>query len=73
MDTLPPYVEAVEYLRVRAVIRSKQVDAVVLGWSGTMVYLTWRSDMGNHLGWVPAADVERLTRARVIAAWDDER
>ena len=30
-----------------------------LGWRGDRVYITWKTDMGNHLSWVPAADVER--------------
>jgi len=59
-DDLPPYVEAKEHIRVRAWVRGFQVDAEVLGWRGDRVYLTWRSDLGRHLGWVPAADVERL-------------
>jgi len=24
------------------------------------VYLRWKADAGNHFGWVPAADVERI-------------
>jgi hypothetical protein len=40
-------------------VRAFRVDAVVLGWSGSMVYVTWLDDQGRHLGWVPAADVER--------------
>jgi hypothetical protein len=59
MPDLPPYVEARDYIRVRAFIRGASHDAVVLGWRGDRVYLTWRSDMGKHLGWVPAADVQR--------------
>jgi hypothetical protein len=59
MDALPPYVEAKDHLRVRALVRGEQVAGVVLGWRGDRVYLTWRTDMGNHLGWVPAAAVER--------------
>jgi len=55
-----PYVEAKEYIRVRAWVRGFEVDAVVLGWRGDRVYLSWRTDMGRHLGWVPAADVERV-------------
>lgn len=59
MPELPPYVEAKTYLRVRAAVRGQVVDAVVLGWRGQRVYLRWRSDLGQHLGWVPAAAVER--------------
>ena len=59
MHTLPPYVEAKDHLRVRALVRGEQVAGVVLGWRGDRVYLTWRTDMGNHLGWVPATAVER--------------
>jgi hypothetical protein len=53
-----PYVEAKDYLLVRAVVRGEVVQAVVLGWRGQRVYLRWRSDLGQHLGWVAAADVE---------------
>jgi hypothetical protein len=60
MSAFGTYAEAKDYIRARAWVRGFCVDAVVLGWSGTMVYLTWRSDMGAHLGWVPAADVERV-------------
>ncbi len=59
MPDLPPYVQAVEHLPVRAFVRGFQHDAVVLGWCATQVYLRWKSEMGNHLGWLPAADVER--------------
>lgn len=59
MHTLPPYVEAKAYLPVRAWVRGFQADAVALGWRGDRVYLTWKSDMGRHLGWAPAADVQR--------------
>lgn len=59
MSALPPYVEAKDHLRVRALVRGRQVAGVVLGWRGDRVYLTWRTDMGNHLGWVPATAVER--------------
>jgi hypothetical protein len=54
------YVETTtDCIRARVWVRGFRVDAVVLGWSGIVVHLTWRSDMGAHLGWVPAADVER--------------
>jgi hypothetical protein len=56
---LPPYVEATTYLPVHALVRGAVVEGVVLGWRGDRVYLTWRSDLGNHLGWVPASVVER--------------
>ncbi len=55
----PPYVEAMDYIRVRALVRGQHVDGVVLGWRGDRVYVTWRSDMGDHLGCVSAANVER--------------
>lgn len=58
-DTLPPYIEAKDYLPVRAVVRGQTVEGVVLGWRGEQVYLRWKTDMGNHLGWVAATDVER--------------
>lgn len=58
MPHLPPYVEAREHLPVRAWVRGFPVDAVVLGWRGERVYLTWKTNMGNHLGWVLAAEVD---------------
>ncbi len=61
MPDLPPYVETRDYVRVRAFIRGFQHDAVVLGWRGDRVYLRWRGETGTHLGWVPAADVERVS------------
>ena len=60
MHDLPPYVEAREHLPVRAWVRGSETDAVVLGWRGDRVYLTWKSDAGRHLGWVLAADVKRV-------------
>ena len=51
MHTTPPYVETKDHIRVRALVRGEHVDGVVLGRSGETVYLRWRSDMGNHLGW----------------------
>ncbi len=62
MPDLPPYVEAVDYLPVRALVRGTRHDAVVLGWRGDRVYLTWWTDMGKHLGRMPTADVERGCR-----------
>ena len=34
------YVEADEYIRVRALVRGALVDGVVLGWRGERVYFT---------------------------------
>ncbi len=59
MRTTQPYVEAKDYIPVRALLRGEHFDGVVLGWRGERVYITWRTDMGKHLGWVPAADVKR--------------
>ncbi len=59
MHDQPPYVEAKKYIRVRVTVRGQHVAGVVLGWRGERVHLTWKTDMGNHLGWVAAADVER--------------
>jgi hypothetical protein len=56
----PPYVEAKEHLRVTAWVRGFPVEAVVLGWAGDHVRIRWSDGPGlNHLGRVPAADVER--------------
>ncbi len=60
MPDPPPYVEATEHLPVRALVRGTRHDAVVLGWRGDRVYLTCWTNMGNHLNWVPAVDVERV-------------
>jgi len=51
MPDLPPYVQAKDYIRARACVRGQEHDVVVLGWRGQRVYLSWRSDMGRHLGW----------------------
>lgn len=59
MPELLPYIAAEPAVRVRALVRGQVVDAVVVGWRGDRVDLRWRSELGNHLGWVPAADVER--------------
>lgn len=56
----PSYVEAKEHLRVLAWMRGFPVEAVALGWTGDRVHIRWSDGPGlNHLGWVPAADVER--------------
>jgi hypothetical protein len=55
---LPPYIEAPQPVAVRALVRGTQREAWVLGWRGDRVYL--QCEAGNHLGWVPAADVERI-------------
>lgn len=55
-----PYTEAPEPVAVRALVRGERREAWVIGWRADRVYLRWRTDAGNHLGWVPAADVERL-------------
>ena len=60
MHVEQPYVPAKQHLQVTATIRGHEHSAVVLGWRGDRVYLTWRTDLGNHLGWVSAADVQRL-------------
>ncbi len=59
MHDLPPYVEARHFIRVRALVRGERRDGHVIGWRGERVHVQWRSDMGQHLGWVEAADVGR--------------
>jgi hypothetical protein len=59
-SSLPPYTQAPEWVAVRALVRGEQRDAWVIGWRGERVYLQWRTEAGSHLGWVPAADVERV-------------
>jgi hypothetical protein len=59
-DGLPPYVEAPQPVQVRAMVARERRDAWVLGWRGERVYLRWQSPAGNHLGWVPASDVDRV-------------
>ncbi len=55
------YVEAKTPVLVRAWVRGFLVDAVVQGWRGDRVSITWKGERGTHLGWVLAADVERVT------------
>jgi hypothetical protein len=59
-EGLPPYVEAPQPVPVRALVRGERRDGWVLGWRGERVYLRWKTDSGNHLGWVSASDVERI-------------
>jgi hypothetical protein len=40
MPEFGTYVAMKDYVRARAWVRGTQVDAVVLGWSGRMVYVT---------------------------------
>ncbi len=63
MPDLPPYIEAQPPILVRAWVHGYLVDAVVQGWRGDRVSITWKSERGTHLGWVPAADVERVRGA----------
>ena len=63
MSDLPPYVEATTYLPVHAEVRGQLVEGRVLGWRGDRVFLTWRSELGNHLGWVAASLVGRRQHA----------
>lgn len=70
MSDLQPYVEARDYIRAQANVRGQHYDVIVLGWRGDRVFLTWRTDMGRHLGWVPASDVQRVTPADSVGlAW----
>lgn len=55
-----PYTEAPEPGAVRALVRGVKRDGWMLGWRADRVYLRWRTEAGNHLGWLPAADVERV-------------
>ena len=57
--TGPPYVRAPEVIVVRVTARGGIHDGQVLGWRGDRVYVSYRTVDGNHLAWVPAADVER--------------
>ena len=59
MPNLLPYVEAKPPIPVRANLRGNVVDAVVFGWRGDRVDIRWKTESGNHLGWVPADAVER--------------
>lgn len=61
MDGGRRYVEAEQPIPVRVTVRDGSVrDGQVLGWRGERVYVSWRTDLGNHLGWVDAAAVERV-------------
>ncbi|MCU1437954.1 MAG: hypothetical protein JWP66_1041 [Naasia sp.] len=57
---LPPSTAATQPVAVRALVRRELRDGLVLGWRGDRVYLRWRTEAWNHLGWVPASDVERV-------------
>ena len=54
-----PYVPAPEVIVVRVTAHGGVHDGQVLGWRGDRVYVSYRTVDGNHLAWVPAADVER--------------
>ena len=61
MQQPEPYVKADHEIPVRIRTRDGSIrDGWALGWRGDRVDVRWRTEMGNHLGWVPAADVERL-------------
>ena len=68
MSDLPPYVAATTYLPVYAEVRGRRIEGRVLGWRVDRVFLTWRSDLGNHLGWVPASVVERRQHTYLTAS-----
>ena len=59
LPDLQPHVEARAYIRAHANVRGQPHDVIVLGCRGERVFLTWWTDMRRHIGWVPAADVER--------------
>lgn len=68
MQITPPYVEAKGCIRVRATVRGQAVeDAVVLGWRGDRVYLTWRSDISKHLRAAAADVLGALADAKITA------
>ena len=52
------YVPAPEVIVVRVTAHGVH-DGQVLGWRGERVCVSYRTVDGNHLAWVPAADVER--------------
>ncbi len=54
------------YIRAHARVRGQKYDVIVLGWRGDRVYLSWRTDMGTHLGWVPATDVLRASNIATV-------
>ena len=57
---VPLYVTATEGIVVRVTVRGDVYDGQVLGWRGDRVYVSYRTVDGNHLAWLPAADVERV-------------
>jgi hypothetical protein len=59
MHDLPPYVEATIHLPIYAEVHGKRVEGRALGRRADRVFLSWRSDLSAHLGWVPAAVIER--------------
>ena len=58
-DHLSLYVEAPEYMPVRASVRGEQRGGHVIGWRGQRAFLRWKTSMSEHIGWLPSADVER--------------
>ena len=54
-----PYVPALEVIVVRVTAHGGVHDGQVLGWQSDRVYVSYRTVDGNHLAWLPAADVER--------------
>jgi hypothetical protein len=61
MQQLEPYVKADPEVPVRVCTYDGTVrDGWAVGWRGDRVDDRWRTEMGNHVGWVPAADVERV-------------
>ena len=54
-----PYVPAPEVVVVGVSAHGGVHDGQVLGWRGDRVYVSYRTVDGNHLAWVPGADVER--------------
>lgn len=54
-----PYLPAPGVIVVRVTALGGVHDGQVLGWRGERVYVSYRTSDGNHLAWVPAADVER--------------
>jgi hypothetical protein len=54
---LGPYVAAPSPIPVRVRMGAELLPGHVEGWRGDRVYVRYRTSMGSHLGWLPAAEV----------------
>lgn len=55
-----PYVPAPVHTVVLVTVDGVTHQGTVLGWRGQRVFLNYRGEFGNHVTWVPAANVVRV-------------